>query len=109
MDDARFELATSSMSRKYSTAEIIIHKIGGSSKIRTWFSQLKRLDFTVKVYNPCLAVRLGIEPSSFFVNSEAPTPCLLSDNKFWYRIRVTIPSSHLERVMTSPEVECDIK
>ena len=25
----------------------------------------------------------------------------------WYRIRVTIPSSHLERVMTSPEVECD--
>jgi hypothetical protein len=26
----------------------------------------------------------------------------------WYRIRVTIPSSHLERVMTSPEVECDM-
>ena len=29
--------------------------------------------------------------------------------KTWSRIRVTIPSSHLERVMTSPEVECDIK
>jgi phosphodiesterase/alkaline phosphatase D-like protein len=27
----------------------------------------------------------------------------------WYRIRVTIPSSQLERLMTSPEVECDIK
>lgn len=25
----------------------------------------------------------------------------------WCRIRVTIPSSQLERLMTSPEVECD--
>ena len=27
----------------------------------------------------------------------------------WSRIRVTIPSGHLERVMTSPEVQCDIE
>ena len=26
----------------------------------------------------------------------------------WYRIRVTIPSRYLERVLTSPEVECDM-
>ena len=29
---------------------------------------------------------------------------LITLNK-WYTVRVTIPSSHLERVMTSPEVE----
>ena len=40
-----------------------------------------------------MAVRLGIEPSSIFVNSEAPTPCLLTDNKM-------VPPTRIELVMT---------
>ena len=36
-------------------------------------------------------------------------PLALTAHETWYCIGVTIPSSHLERVETSPEVECSIK
>ena len=52
---------------------------------------------------PYLAVRLGIEPSSFFVNSEAPTPCLLSDNKFWRRRWESNPPKSRRQRVTLPE------
>ena len=36
-------------------------------------------------------------------------PLSLTAHETWYCIGVTIPSGHLERVETSPEVECSIK
>jgi len=35
-------------------------------------------------------------------------PLALTAHETWYCIGVTIPSGHLERVETSPEVECSI-
>ena len=36
--------------------------------------------FPAKLQEHNLAPRLGIEPSSFLINSQAPTPCLLTRN-----------------------------
>ena len=55
-----------------------------------------------------LVENIGFEPICILLAKQVSTPSRPIPHKFWYRIRVTIPSSHLERVMTSPEVECDI-
>jgi hypothetical protein len=53
---------------------------------------------------------VGIEPTRPKATGLQParTPLFHHIHKTWYCVRVSSPSSHLERVMTSPEVERSI-